>query len=277
VFARFTGAAARGFLVAIMVATPSMLLPAHTSPAPEIVVLLAILAAALTFAEYNSSFPSYIEFRDAPPLNRMRFLALFAMVLLLALIARHRFDPSNLTALVAGLGALIGGGIDFPYSPVRLVILMLPADAASVTVDAVRAAAGVAYAIALVTVGGFLFSVRVMGWPTGNGAFNVWVNLPLFDPTAGGDVVNRLHRDGRINVILGVLLPFVIPAVIKAASQLVGPVPLANPQTMVWIVAAWAFLPASMVMRGIAMMRIAELIEAKRRRSYATAETMQVA
>jgi hypothetical protein len=30
-------------------------------------------------------------------------------------------------------------------------------------------------------------------------------------------------------------------------------------------------------MRGIAMMRIAELIEAKRRRSYATAETMQVA
>ena len=82
--ARITGAAARGLLVAIMVAMPSMLLPAHVSPAPEIVVLLAILAAALTFAEYNSSFPSYIEFRDAPPFNRMRFGALFATVLVLA-------------------------------------------------------------------------------------------------------------------------------------------------------------------------------------------------
>jgi hypothetical protein len=32
-----------------------------------------------------------------------------------------------------------------------------------------------------------------------------------------------------------------------------------------------------MAMRGIAMMRIAELIEAKRRRSYANAEAMQTA
>lgn len=277
VFARFTGAAARGLMVAVMVATPAMLLPAHTSPAPEIVVLVAILAAALTFAEYNSSFPSYIEFRDAPPLNRMRFLALFAMVLFVGLIVRHRFDPSNLTALFSGLGALIGGAIDFPYSPVRLAILSLPADAAPLMIDMVRATAGVAYAIALVAVGGFLVSVRVMGWPTGNGAFNVWVNLPLFDPTAGGDVVSRLQRDGRINVVLGVLLPFVIPAVIKATSQLLGPLPLANSQTMVWIVAAWAFLPASMTMRGIAMVRIAELIEAKRRRSYASVEAMQTA
>ena len=275
--ARITGAAARGLLVAIMVAMPSMLLPAHVSPAPEIVVLLAILAAALTFAEYNSSFPSYIEFRDAPPFNRMRFGALFATVLVLTLIARHGFAPSNLTALFTGLGALVGDIVDFPYSPVRLVILTLPPDATAVTVDAVCAAAGVAYAIGLVVVASFMFAVRVLGWPTGNGAFNVWVNLPLFDPTAGGDVVSRLQRDGRINVILGALLPFVIPALVKSASQLIEPVPLNNPQTMIWILATWAFVPASMAMRGIAMMRIAELIEAKRRRSYANAEAMQTA
>jgi hypothetical protein len=264
-------------LVAIMVAMPSMLLPAHVSPAPEIVVLLAILAAALTFAEYNSSFPSYIEFRDAPPFNRMRFGALFTTVLVLTLIARHGFAPSNLTALFAGLGALVGDIVDFPYSPVRLVMLTLPPDATAATADVVCAAAGVAYAIGLVVVASFMFAVRVLGWPTGNGAFNVWVNLPLFDPTAGGDVVSRLQRDGRINVILGALLPFVIPALFKSASQLIGPVPLSNPQTMIWILATWAFVPASMAMRGIAMMRIAELIEAKRRRSYANAEAMQTA
>ena len=35
---------------------------------------------------------------------------------------------------------------------------------------------------------------------------------------------------------------------------------------------AWAFLPASMIMRGIAMGRIAELIEEKRNRAYSEAE-----
>jgi hypothetical protein len=42
------------------------------------------------------------------------------------------------------------------------------------------------------------------------------------------------------------------------------PIALDSPQTMVWTVAAWAFLPASLFMRGIAMGRIAEMIEQRR-------------
>jgi len=131
--------------------------------------------------------------------------------------------------------------------------------------------------IALITVLSFLFVVRILGWPTGNGAFNVWINLPLFDPTTGGDVVYRLQRDGRINITIGVLLPFIIPAVIKAAADWGSPVMLENPQTLIWTVSAWSFLPASMIMRGVAMMRIADLIEEKRRRAYANAQAMQAA
>ncbi|MEM7320551.1 MAG: hypothetical protein AAF408_16215, partial [Pseudomonadota bacterium] len=144
-------------------------------------------------------------------------------------------------------------------------------------VSAVRISASVAYIIALLTVGWFYVAIRVRGWPTSNGAFNVWVNLPLFDPTAGGDVVYRLQRDGRINVIVGFLLPFLIPAAVKAASDFVNPVALDNPQTMIWTIAAWAFLPASMIMRGMAMLRVADLIEEKRRRTYANAEAIQTA
>ena len=99
-------------------------------------------------------------------------------------------------------------------------------------------------------------------------AFNVWVNLPLFDPTAGGDVLQRLRRDARFNIAFGFLLPFVIPAVVKATSDLIDPITLENPQTLIWTITAWAFLPASMIMRGIAMGRVADLIEAKRRRAY---------
>jgi hypothetical protein len=277
VFGRITGAAMRGILVALLVATPSLLLPGFATDSTEIVALLAILAGSLTFVEYNTHFPSFVEFRDAPPLNRMRFVALFLMVFILTALCKHLYEPSTLTALFTGLGTKIGELTDFPYSPVRLIILMLPNDISSTTVDVVRMAAGVSYLIALTTVVLFLLTVRILGWPTGNGAFNVWVNLPLFDPTTGGDVVLRLQRDGRTNVILGVLLPFIIPALVKLASDLIDPITMENPQTMIWTISAWAFLPASLMMRGIAMLRIADLIQEKRRRAYANAEALQTA
>lgn len=274
---RMTSAILRGLLVAMLVATPSLLLPAHTSEAIEMVALLALLAGVLTFIEYNTNYPSFVEFRDAPPLNRLRFVSLFGMVFVLSVIMKNQYEPTEMTSTFASIGAMIGNGSDFPYSPVRLVILMLPENISSATVDSVRVAAGISYMLGLATVLMFLIVVRLFGWPLSAGAFNVWVNLPLFDPTAGGDVVNRLQRDGRINVILGVLLPFIIPAIVKAASDLINPITLNDPQTLIWTMSAWAFLPASMIMRGVAMMRIAELIEEKRRRAYANAEALQAA
>ncbi|MFC4669072.1 hypothetical protein ACFO5X_10940 [Seohaeicola nanhaiensis] len=275
--ARIAGAAVRGLLVAMLVATPSLLLPGGIADPSEMIALLAILAGALTFAEYNTEFPSFIEFRDAPPLNRLRFIALLSMLLIVTLITRNSFAPTGLTTFLAGLGGLIGHLADFPYSPVRLAVLMLPSDALAHTVDSVRVAAGVCYVIAVLTVLAFLFAVRVMGWPTSSGAFNVWVNLPLFDPTTGGDVVRRLHRDGKINIIVGFLAPFIVPAAIKLFSDSFEPLSMVDPKTRIWLLSAWAFLPASMIMRGMAMARIAELIEEKRRRVYASAEAMQTA
>ncbi|WP_417672558.1 hypothetical protein [Pseudodonghicola sp.] len=272
--ARFTGAALRGLLVALVVAFPSLLLPVS---APEIATLLALVAALLTFAEYNSSYPSIVEFRSAPPLNRLRYVALLVTVLALTLIAKQRIEPTHLTALVSGLGGLLGHWTDFPYSPVRLAVLMLPPDASAATVETLRTAAGLSYVIALLTVAAFLLAVRGFGWPVAHGAFNVWTNLPLFDPTAGGDVVHRLQRDGQINTVLGILLPFAIPALIKLSSALIQPLPFTEPQTMIWLISAWAFLPASMIMRGIALMRIAGLIAQKRRRAYADADAAQAA
>ncbi len=274
--ARTTGAAIRGLLVALMVLTPALYLPVSTSNATEIVVFLAILAFILTFAEYNSAFPSFIEFRDAPPVNRLRFVGLMTMITFLTLICKNAYAPTDLTKYFYNVGVTIGNVLDFPYSPVRLVVLMLPPDASQTLVDLVRMCASVAYVAALVTVASFAYAVRVRGWPTGNGAFNVWTNLPLFDPTKGGDVVTRLQRDARLNITMGILLPFVIPALIKLLADFISPISLGNPQTLIWTMSAWAFLPASMIMRGMATMRIASLIVEKRR-AYSTSETAQAA
>ena len=267
-----TGAAIRGLLVALMIVTPALMLPDVVSDSSQIVVLVALLASFLTFVEYNSNFPSIVEFRDAAPFNRLRFIALFLTVLFLTLILRGKTEPTALSGALTSVGTIVGNAIDFPYSPVRLVVLMLPDNAPIETVASVRTFAGLSYVISLLAMTAFLVLVRVMNWPTRNGAFNVWVNLPLFDPTAGGDVLDRLQRDSRINIALGFLLPFVIPAVVKLAADLLDPISLEHPQTLIWTLSAWAFLPASMIMRGIAMGKIADMIEEKRRRAYADAQ-----
>lgn len=258
----------RGFLIAALIATPALMLPGMVSDANQFTVLVAFLAAFLTFIEYNSSFPSIIEFRDAPPFNRLRFVALFATVFLLSAIIRGEVDPTPFTDSLNAMGTVIGNAIDFPFSPVRLVVLMLPSDANIELVGSVRTSAGIAYLISLIVMTVFLIMVRILNWPVRKTPFNVWVNLPLFDPTAGGDVMQRLQRDARINIAIGFLLPFVIPAAVKATADLIDPVSLLNPQTLIWTVSAWAFLPASMIMRGIAMSKVAELIADKRRRAH---------
>ncbi len=96
-------------------------------------------------------------------------------------------------------------------------------------------------------------------------------------PMPGGDVVERLERDARFNVALGFLLPFLTPAVIKAASGVFGSVAITNDQTMIWTITAWAFLPASLFMRGIAMQRVATLISEQRARNSSRAEGERLA
>lgn len=263
--ARLLGAVVRAFCVVILIALPSLFLPGVSADTAQIVALVAIFGAALTIFEYASNYPGLVEFRDAPPFNRVRFASLFLTVLVLTVLTLGRFEPSVLTVATDRVGSIIGSAIDFPYSPVRLVVLMLPDTASAELIHLVRNAAGISYLVSLLTLAVFLIILRLRGWPQRDVSFNVWVNLPTFDPTAGGDIVERLERDARFNIALGFLLPFLTPAVIKAASTLFGSVSLENPQTLIWTVAAWAFLPASLFMRGIAMGRIAAMIEDKRR------------
>jgi len=272
VISQIVSALVRAVLVALLVATPALLLPTVAPDTAQIVVVIAILASLLTFMEYYGRYPSIVEFRFAAPFNRLKYVALALCVITLSLIMRGKTDPSTMTLLLTQIGDGLGRAIDFPYSPVRLVVLMLPHDASVELIMDVRTAAGLTYMISMSMMLVFLTYVRLFNWPMRKGAFNVWVNLPLFDPTRGGDVVERLRRDAGLNIVLGALLPFLIPTAIKAASDVVDPISVANPQTLIWTMTAWAFLPASMLIRGIALSRVADLIEQKRRRVYAASK-----
>jgi hypothetical protein len=266
VLSRFIGALFRAFLVVLLFAIPSVLLPGMGTDGKQMVALVALFAGVLTFIEYNAEFPGLIEFRDAAPYNRVRFLMLFGIVAVLSISVANAHSPGNFGSLVEAVAFLCGLALDFPYSPVRLVMLMLSDDATPEQMIAMRSAAGVAYMICVISLVFFVVLLRLADWPLRHRAFNVWINLPTFDPTAGADVVDRLDRDARVNLALGILLPFVMPAVVKFGGMGLGALDMAAPQTMVWVIAAWAFLPASLVMRGIAMGRVASMIRDRRRR-----------
>ncbi|MEL6914506.1 MAG: hypothetical protein AAFP13_08380 [Pseudomonadota bacterium] len=266
---RLVGAFLRALLVIWMIATPSLLLPEAGPDATQVVALVALFAALITFIEYASIYPSLIEFRHASPFNRVRFVSLFMTVFLLTVIARGSIAPTAMTEFITDIGKIIGFAIDFPYSPVRNMVLTLPDYADEALVETVRTAAGISYLSSLLSLAIFVIIIRVFHWPGRFGSFNVWINLPTFDPTAGGDVVVRLHRDARFNIALGFLLPFIIPAVLKIAAETFEPISLASPQSLIWMMTAWAFLPSSLFMRGIAMGRVAQMIEDKRRQRYA--------
>ena len=261
---RATGAAVRAFLVMVLVVLPSVILPAIGTDTKQIVALIALFAGTLVFVEYNAVYPSLVEFRDGAPFNRIRYLMLLAIVLFLSVIVADRDDPTTVSGLFHALGHIVGEALDFPYSPVRLATYMLPDSATAEQIADVRTTAGTAYLISLVSLAVFVIVLKLAGWPSTKTAFNVWVNLPTFEPTAGGDVVDRLDRDARVNLGVGFLLPFVVPALIALFTAGLPLSIVTSHQTLIWSIAAWAFLPASLLMRGVAMSRIADMIRTKR-------------
>jgi hypothetical protein len=243
---------------------PSVILPGIGTDTKQIVALVALFGGALVFFEYNAVYPSLVEFRDGAPYNRIRYLMMLTIVVILSAIVADIEHSTTVSRFFHAVGLLIGASLDFPYSPVRLVSYMLEADATAAQIAQVKIAAGTAYLISLFSLALFVIVLKLVGWPSTKAAFNVWVNLPTFEPTAGGDVVDRLVRDSHVNLAVGFLLPFVIPAIVALLTTGIPAETLTSPQTLIWAMALWAYLPAALIMRAVAMARIADMIRIKR-------------
>jgi hypothetical protein len=261
---RATAAGVRAFLVMILIVVPSVILSGIGSDTKQVVALIAIFGGALVFFEYNAVYPSLIEFRDGAPYNRIRFLMMLTIVVSLSIIVADQQTSTTVSRLFHAIGLVIGVALDFPYSPVRLASYMLADGATASQIVQIKIAAGTAYLLSLFSLGLFVIVLKLAGWPSTKSAFNVWVNLPTFEPTAGGDVVDRLVRDSHANLAVGFLLPFVVPAIIAVLTTGIPAETLTSPQTLIWTMALWAYLPAALIMRAVAMARIADMIRIKR-------------
>ena len=263
--ARLTGALIRGASVGLTLMAPYFFVPSDNQHPVEMVALLAFLAAILVLTEYFSSNPSLIEFRDAPPLNRIRFCTFFLIISLISIATLNLFAPTNLTLLIASIAAILGQLTSVDFTPVHLVSKLVSDSAPEAVHQLVRGCAAVAYILSLTAIALFVAVIRLSNWPARSGPFNVWVNLPFFDPALGADVVTRLQRDAGVNIALGFVLPFVLPLLVYLLSPFIQFDFVRHPQSMIWCITLWAFIPANLAMRGVAMMRVAELIHRKRR------------
>jgi len=264
----------RGVLVGLLVLTPALLLPDISHEVAQGITLLSLLAAIVVFAEYSAAYPGLVEFRDAKPYNRIRLAFLAMVVISVALLQRDLLLTPGSDGPIFGFAHRLGEVMDFPFSPVRLLVMSLPVGLPVEHLAAVRAAAALAYLLAVASLMIFLLTLALGYWPRRNVPFNVWVNLPNFDPTKGVDVVQRLERDAHVNILLGIILPFSLPVLLHLSNLLVQPMTLQSPLAFVWGVSLWACIPVNLILRGVAMYRVAQLVRAQRQRIAAEDESI---
>jgi len=268
VLSQLIGAVVRAIIVLLVVATPSLILPGTTAEGAQMVTLVGLALAGFVAMEYGATYPALVEFRDAPPFNRVRALTLMLTLFSLSVVIAGGPD-SSLALVLRALGLVMGAALDFPWSPMTVILDRLPDGMAPVSLAEIKVMVGLTIFIMLGALAIFALLLRLRQWPNREMAFNVWINLPTFDPTAGGDVVKRLKRDARINIILGFALLFVVPIIAIFAARHMGMSILGSHHTMVWGIALWMFLPLSLFMRGLAMGRIADMITNRRARLVA--------
>ena len=109
--------------------------------------------------------------------------------------------------------------------------------------------------------GGLLWMLR---WPVARRDLNLWLNLPTFAPGYARDVERRLVRDALVNIATGVAFLYIAPPVAMQLSGIAQPSEFPNYQLIVWSTAFWGLVPGSLMIRGIAILKVAYLITSAR-------------
>lgn len=259
-FLRLIGAILRAVLVLLVVAAPAFLLPSTSVASQEISLIIGGIAAAFTLFEYASSHPGLIDFRFAPPYNRVRFIALATQVFALVFLCRATVGADSFSPEMIELADRAVAVMSFPYSPVEIATSMIAADEDTLLTELVRRTAAICFFITFPTLAAFAVLLWVLRWPVGRRDFNLWVNLPTFEPGYGRDVERRLRRDGVINILGGLAFLYLLPVIISRASGWFEPSVLLNYQPLVWGATFWSFASGTLVIRGASILKVSWLV-----------------
>ncbi|MGR3722743.1 hypothetical protein LGT41_0003820 [Abyssibius alkaniclasticus] len=253
---RLIGAVFRAAVVIFIIALPAFILPNTTLNARELSLIAGGVVAAFTIFEYAAKSPGFVDFRFAPPYNRMRVAIIATELLLIAFY----FRDLTLGGPMVEFGAKFAFLAEMPGSPVRMTLEMF----ADTLTPGQLSRLGVVMSLAMVTAIGlsvvFAALLWLSRWPVDRAGFNLWVNMPNFEPSEVGKTERRLYRDGMLNIIFAPLVLYAAPYVLPLASNTLGSNLLREPQSVIWLATLWAFVPASLIIRGAAILKINRIL-----------------
>tara|TARA_R110000751_G_scaffold14828_8_gene47999 strand:- start:2299 stop:3156 length:858 start_codon:yes stop_codon:yes gene_type:complete len=245
----------RAALAALVAAVPALVLSADPAAGESRTAGLVLAAAAglYVLVEYGARTPALVDFRFAPPINRLRF-ALAALTLLATTACVAFADaPGPLGATFAGFGA----AMDFPFSPVGMAADIFTRASAPAPDPAVEYAAATAFCVALTCTLAFGAVIRFGPWPRAEQRMNLLVNLPTLDVDRGDRGAARLRLLGAQVLVTAAGALFAMLVVGGFAVSLLAPGVEISPLALVWSATLWAGAPGAMALRGVALLKLA--------------------
>ena len=258
---RLLGAIFRALLVVVVAAIPSLLLPSASQGAVEFALIIGGIIGIFTFFEYGSTTPGFVDFRFAPPYNRFRAFTIASQVLAITLVSRA-VELGLSEAVILDWARQAAQMLDFQYSPVAMAIDAILTDSrfsdttAILLVYSITTSFVVGVGLTLV----LSLILWVFPWPKDRENFNLWANLPTFQPKDGSNIPRRLRRDAYFNIILGLALIYASPLLPTLGLDWLTVDLFENNQAMVWAATLWVFIASSLIARAIAMLKIARIL-----------------
>lgn len=258
---RLLGAIFRAFWVVVVAAIPSLLLPSASQGAVEFALIIGGIIGIFTFFEYGSTTPGFVDFRFAPPYNRFRAFTIASQIITITLVCRA-VELGLSEAYVVDLARQATRMLDFNYSPVSMGIDAILTDSRFSDTTAILMVYSIttSFVVGLGLTAVFAFIIWVFPWPNDRENFNLWANLPTFQPKDGSNIPRRLRRDAYFNVILGAALIYALPMLPTVGLDWLTVDVFENSQAMVWAATFWVFIATSLIARAIAMLKIARIL-----------------
>jgi len=258
---RLIGAIIRALLVVVVAAIPSLLLPSASQGAVEFALIIGGIIAIFTFFEYGSTTPGFVDFRFAPPYNRFRAFTIASQVIIITLVCRA-VELQLGDAVIVDWARQAAQLLDFSYSPVSMGIDAILTDSRFTDTTAILLVYSIStsFVIGLGLTIIFALIIWVFPWPSDRENFNLWANLPTFQPKDGSNIPRRLRRDAYFNVILGVALIYALPLLPTLGLDWLTVDIFENSQAMVWAATLWVFIATSLLARAIAILKIAQIL-----------------
>ena len=258
------GAIVRALFVGILFLYPSVLIAGGLGNVDLFVQALCLLGVAIVMVEYMVEVPAIIEFRYAPPYNRMRFLLMMVLCLvLLAALGPNTFTGGN-ASLILPVANSFEAIFSWGSSPVQVL-------APALTNDPTLFGGNLTLILSLVF-GTMMFGAITFGiylwispWPLSAKGFNLWPNMPSFNARAGERASIKILQVAILSLALALLLPYIFAFFIEYCRNSLGMDFVSSKLVVYWTIFLWAAMPAMAIMRSVSLMKLAFLAENMRR------------